>query len=338
MPFSRFPRMRFAHLPTPLEQLDRFSEMLGGPRILIKRDDCTGLAFGGNKARKLEFLIADAVENGADTVITAGGLQSNHVRQTAAAANKAGLACHLVLQRYVDWKDRAYLESGNLLLDSMLGATVHFCAPDASRDDEMRRLGQSLSADGASPYIIPGGGANRIGGLGYAYAAGELLVQAKEMLIDIGYVVLPSSSGSSQGGLIAGFKLQSSDVQVLGIDVDVPGLGVAQQVAAIARGTCELLGLDGEGAAELVHVVDGYGGDGYGYPTDKMIEACQLMATLEGVVLDPVYSGKAMAGLIDMIRRGELRSDRAVVFIHTGGLPGVFAYPSLFPRVAPEHI
>lgn len=338
MPISQFPRLHLAHLPTPLEPLDRFSEMLGGPGIFIKRDDCTGLAFGGNKTRKLEFLIADAVEKHADTMITAGGLQSNHVRQTAAAANKVGLACHLVLQRYVDWKDRAYLESGNLLLDSMLGATMHFCAPHASRDIEMKKLGQSLSAEGASPYIIPGGGANRIGGLGYAHAAVELLAQAKEMSIEIGHVVLASSSGSSQGGLIAGFKVQSSDVQVIGIDVDVPGPAVAQQVAAIARGTCELLGFDVEDEAELVQVVDGYGGNGYGYPTDKMIEACHLMATLEGIILDPVYSGKAMAGLIDLIRRGELRSDRAVVFIHTGGLPGVFAYPSLFPRVAPEHI
>jgi 1-aminocyclopropane-1-carboxylate deaminase/D-cysteine desulfhydrase-like pyridoxal-dependent ACC family enzyme len=202
--FERFPRVRLAHLPTPLEPLARLTEALGGPPILIKRDDCTGLAFGGNKTRKLEFLLADARTAGADTVITAGGLQSNHVRQTAAAANRLGLASHLVLQRYHDWPDAAYLESGNLLLDALLGARIHVAPPDQPRDQVMARLAERLSAEGAQPYVIPAGGSNAVGGLGYAAAAGEILNQAATIGIDVGAVVFATASGGTQGGLMAG--------------------------------------------------------------------------------------------------------------------------------------
>ena len=333
MRFPDFPRFPLAHLPTPLEPLDRLSEELGGPRIFIKRDDCTGLALGGNKTRKLEFLIADALSAHADTVITAGGLQSNHVRQTTAAANKAGLACHLVLQRKVDWNDAAYDESGNLLLDSLLGAVPHLCPPDATREAEMDRVAQELSDAGAAPYVIPVGGANAIGGLGYAAAAGELLGQAGALGVEFGHVVLGSGTGSTQGGLLAGLAFQGSSLNVLGVNVEAASPELAVKVANVASSTAALLQLPETDLSSRVAINGDYGGEAYGVPTDAMVEALHLVARLEGVVLDPVYSGKAFSGLIDLVRRGHFSSDTPICFLHTGGAPGAFAYPSLFKRL-----
>jgi L-cysteate sulfo-lyase len=335
---SRFPRLRFAHLPTPLEPLERLSGELGGPPVFVKRDDATGLAFGGNKTRKLEFLLADAREAGADTVITAGGLQSNHVRQTAAAANRHGFACHLVLQRYLDWPDPAYLASGNLLLDGLLGAEVHIAPPEQSRDEVMARLAERLAAEGARPYVIPAGGSNAIGGLGYAAAAGEILDQAEGLGVDVGAVVFATASGGTQGGLIAGFALEEAAVEVVGINVDVKDPALADKVARVAAGTADLLGLGAAAVAGKVEIADGYGGEAYGVPTPEMQETLRRLARREGLVLDPVYTGKAMAGLIGLVRQGRFDGSRAVVFIHTGGLPGLFAYPSLFPPDLPPGV
>ncbi len=335
MQFPEFPKFPLAHLPTPLEPLDRLSEALGGPRIFIKRDDCTGLALGGNKTRKLEYLIADALKAGADTVITAGGLQSNHVRQTAAAANKAGLACHLVLQRKVAWGDAAYDESGNLLLDSLLGAVPHLCPADATREAEMGRVEQELKDAGANPYVIPVGGANAIGGLGYAAAAGELLDQAEGLGVAFGHVVLGSGTGSTQGGLLAGLALHNSSLKVLGMNVEAPSPDLAHKVADVAASTAELLQLADADLSARVSVNGDYGGEAYGIPTEKMVEALHLAARTEGIVLDPVYTGKAFSGLIDLVRTGAFPADEPVVFIHTGGAPGAFAYPSLFDRLLP---
>ncbi len=335
---QQFPRVRLGHLPTPLEPLERLSGELGGPPLFVKRDDCTGLAFGGNKTRKLEFLFADALEAGADTVITAGGLQSNHARQTAAAANKLGLACHLVLQRYVDRNDPAYLESGNLLLDGLLGAELHFPPPDQARDDVMARLAEALRTEGAKPYVIPAGGSNAIGGLGYAAAAGEILAQAETLGCEVGAIVSATASGGTQGGLVAGLASLDAAVEVVGINVDVLDETLAGKVAAVAEGTAALLGLDDADLAARVVIVDEYGGAGYGLPTQAMQEAVRLLARLEGLILDPVYTGKAMAGQIDLVRQGRFDPSRAVVFVHTGGLPGLFAYPSLFPGAAPRDV
>jgi D-cysteine desulfhydrase family pyridoxal phosphate-dependent enzyme len=338
MALSQFPRVRLAHLPTPLEPLARLSAELGGPPIYIKRDDCTGLAFGGNKTRKLEFLLADARTAGADTVITAGGLQSNHVRQTAAAANRLGLACHLVLQRYLDWPDAAYLESGNLLLDGLLGARIHVAPPDQPRDQVMARLAEDLSARGARPYIIPAGGSNAVGGLGYAAAAGEILDQAETLGIDVGAVVFATASGGTQGGLMAGFALRKAAVEVIGINVDVKDPELTDKVARVAEGTAGLLGPGDRARAGKAVIEDGYGGEAYGLPTPEMLDTLRLLARLEGLILDPVYTGKAMAGLIGLHRQGRFDGDRAVVFLHTGGLPLLFAYPSLFPTGLPSDV
>jgi L-cysteate sulfo-lyase len=335
---SRLPRVRLAHLPTPLEPLERLSADLGGPPLFVKRDDMTGLAFGGNKTRKLEFLLADAKTTDADTVITAGGLQSNHVRQTAAAANRAGLACHLVLQRYLDWPDAAYLESGNLLLDGLLGARIHIAPPDRPRDEVMARLAERLTAEGARPYVIPAGGSNPVGGLGYAAAAGEILDQAEGLGIDVGAVVFATASGGTQGGLIAGFALRKAAVEVVGINVDVTDAALADKIRRVAAGTAGLLGLGEAAVAGKVVIADGYGGEAYGVPTPEMQESLRLLARREGLVLDPVYTGKAMAGLIGLARQGRFGASRAVVFIHTGGLPGLFAYPSLFPPGLPPGV
>lgn len=329
-PFDAFPRVRLAHLPTPLEPLARLGEALGGPPILIKRDDCTGLACGGNKTRKLEFLLAGALEGGADTVITAGGLQSNHVRQTAAAANRLGLACHLVLQRTVDWREPAYLESGNLLLDGLLGAELHVPPPAAARDAAMAALAARLRGNGLRPYVIPGGGSNAIGGLGYAVAAGEILDQGAAIGLDLGTIVTASASGGTQGGLIAGLAARGANVEAVGINADVGDGALAGKIAAIAGETAALIGAALPDPAASVTLIDGYGGAGYGLPTDEMLEALRLLARLEGLILDPVYTGKAMAGLIGHVKEGRFDSGRAVVFLHTGGTPGLFAYPSLF--------
>jgi L-cysteate sulfo-lyase len=335
MDLSRFARLRLGHLPTPLEPLKRLSAELGGPPVFVKRDDATGLAFGGNKTRKLEFLLGDALRAGADTVITAGGLQSNHVRQSAAAANRQGLACHLVLQRYLDWPDAAYVESGNLLLDGLLGARIHVAPPERSRDDEMAGLAARLAAEGVRPYVIPAGGSNAVGGLGYAAAAGEILDQGEALGIEIGAVVFATASGGTQGGLIAGFALAGATVEVVGINVDVKDGGLADKVARVAAGTADLLGLAAAPMADRVEIVDGYGGEAYGVPSPEMQETLRLLARREGLILDPVYTGKAMAGLIALVREGRFAPDKAVVFIHTGGLPGLFAYPSLFPPDVP---
>ena len=328
MDLQQFPRVRLGHLPTPLEPLERLSRELGGPLLLVKRDDCTGLAFGGNKTRKLEFLFADALEAGADAVITAGGLQSNHVRQTAAAANKLGLACHLVLQRYVDRDDPAYLESGNLLLDGLLGAELHFPPPEVSRDDVMARLAEDLRAKGAKPYVIPAGGSNAIGGLGYAAAAGEILAQAEALGCEVGGIVFATASGGTQGGLVAGLASLDAGVEVVGVNVDVLDEALAGKIAAVANGTAALLGLDDVDLAARVTIVDEYGGDGYGLPTPAMQEAVRRLARLEGLILDPVYTGKAMAGLIDLVGQGRFDPSRAVVFMHTSPLLMTKSLPS----------
>lgn len=326
---ARFPRFSLAHLPTALEPLDRLREQFGGPRLFIKRDDCTGLALGGNKTRKLEFLIADALAQRATAIVTEGGLQSNHVRQSAAAAAKAGLACHLVLDHAVPIATELYRGNGNLMLDYLLGAEVHLCDPGESRASRIARLMATLREKGETPYHIPTGGSNAIGALGYAGAMLELLAQAQERDVTIDHVVVASGSGGTQAGLVAGAALAEDAVSVIGVDIDDDPAPLLAEVQAVAAAAATKLGLK-DIAAERFTLAGGFASPGYGQPNDGMIEAVGLLARREGIVLDPVYTGKAMAGLIAWLRAGRFGADETVVFLHTGGAPGLFAYANYF--------
>ena len=333
MQLSRFPRLRVAHLPTPLEPLHRISASLGGPNLWIKRDDCTGLATGGNKTRKLEFLMADALERGADCVITLGATQSNHARQTAAFAAKLDLRCHLLIRDLGAEHDDHYRHNGNVLLDELHGATITLADADADMDAELAQLIERLVDDGMTPYVIPGGGSNEIGALGYVDAAAELLSQANDRALPIDHVILATGSAGTQAGLVVGLEAMNTSVSALGISVSTTKHEQEEKVLDLCRRTTEYMGLDGDLVAKDNVVVDSnYIGDGYGLPTEQMVEAVTMMARLEGVLLDPVYTGKAFAGLIDLIREGHFDPGENVVFLHTGGSAGLFAYPGVFGR------
>ncbi len=324
--FKRFP---LAHLPTPLAPLERLSARLGGPRLMIKRDDCTGLAFGGNKTRKLEFLVADAIQQGANRLVTEGGLQSNSVRQTVAAAIRAGLKCTLILNENVDWHEPAYRESGNLMLDRLLGADIVFCEKDTPRADVYPCVMEELRRAGETPYFIPTGGSNAIGSLGYAQCAFELIEQAEAQNLTIDHVVFASASGGTQGGFLAGLRAARSTIRCHGIDVEGDEPAVRGLVTAIAAETGALLGLGGHDDSDVI-IHGGYAAPAYGMPNDGMRAAVQLLARTEAILLDPVYSGKGMAGMLGLIEKGTFAADETVVFIHTGGTPGLFGYTSLF--------
>jgi L-cysteate sulfo-lyase len=329
MHLARHPRVRLAHLPTPLEPLDRLSEHLGGPRIWVKRDDCTGLATGGNKTRKLEFLLGDARAQGADVVLTVGAVQSNHARQTAAACAKVGLDCELLLRRKVPHPDPALYEaSGNALIDRLVGAPIHWFPGDADLHAEAAAYAEQLRRQGRRPYVIPSGGSNAVGALGYVDAALELVRQADALDVAIDHLVTASSSAGTQAGLVVGLTGSRAGIPVLGVSTGETEQELVDSVFSLASETAGSLGIDG---IERRHVVatDAYVGEGYGIPTDAMIEAVQTTARLEGILLDPVYSGKAMAGLFDLARRGALGAGN-VVFLHTGGTAGLFAENRLF--------
>lgn len=324
--FARFP---LAHLPTPLEPLEALTAALGGPRILVKRDDCTGLALGGNKTRKLEYLVADALDQGATALVSEGGLQSNHVRQTAAAAARAGLRCALALDNTVGWPDPNYQSNGNLFLDHLLGAAVHRCEEGETRADRARIVMDELAAAGERPYHIPTGGSNAIGGLGYARCALELLDQAEAADLSIDHVVLASGSGGTQGGFLAGLRAAGGGPRCHGVDIDKDPGAVRDKVETVAAGTGALLGVT-DARDDDIEIVEGFAAPGYGQPNPAMIEAVTLLARTEGLLLDPVYAGKAMSGLIAMIREGRFDKDDTVVFVHTGGMPALFAYTGVF--------
>jgi L-cysteate sulfo-lyase len=334
MHLSRFARIRFAHLPTPLEPLERLSAHLGGPRVWIKRDDCTGLSSGGNKTRKLEFLMADALAQDADTVITQGATQSNHVRQTAAIAARLGLGCHALLEDRTGSRDSAYTANGNVLLDRLHGAHLSVHPGGSDMNAAMAALAADLAAEGKRPYIIPGGGSNEIGALGYVDAALELLTQSHERGLRIDAVVHATGSAGTQAGLVAGFRGANTGIPVLGIGVRAPRMQQEEAVYALARRTAAKLGVVDAVRREHVEANCDYVGAGYGVPTEGMREALSLLARLEGLLLDPVYSGKGMAGLIDLIRRGRFKAGENVVFVHTGGSAALFGYPHLFDAIA----
>ncbi|WP_413616285.1 D-cysteine desulfhydrase [Halomonas cupida] len=330
MHLARFPRIRFGHLPTPLEPMDNLSRLLGGPRIWIKRDDCTGLSTGGNKTRKLEFLMADALEKGADTVITQGATQSNHARQTVAAACKLGLDCHILLEDRTGSPDPAYNYNGNVLLDQLHGATVSKRSGGSDMAVEMEHLADRLKGEGKTTYIIPGGGSNEIGALGYVNAALEILTQANDLGLQIDHLIHATGSAGTQAGLVTGLAACNAGIPVLGIGVRAPKEKQEANVFALAQKTEAKLGLPETVAREGVVANCDYVGDGYGIPTDSMVEAVTLLARHEGILLDPVYSGKGMAGLIDLIRKGYFKKEQNVVFLHTGGSVALFGYPEVF--------
>lgn len=325
---EQFDRIDLAHLPTPLEPLDRLSEELGGPRIWMKRDDCTGLATGGNKTRKLEYLLADAQRLGADTIITFGAIQSNHARQTAAACAKRGIDCHLILARKVNWQHPDYDRLGNVLLDRLVGATLHIVEVDEVAD-RYRKLMRNLESTGQRPYVIPTGGSNAIGALGYARCALELLDQTRAQDIDLTTIFHASSSAGTQSGLLLGFALADFAIDVQGVNVSEPDpLAIAQDIVKITGAAHEQWDLPEIDDASI-HVDHRYLGEGYGFPTEATVSAVKLVAELEGIVLDTVYSGKAMSGLIDQIVLGDLHG-QDVVFIHTGGVASLPVYDTLF--------
>ncbi len=327
---ARAPRIRCAHLPTPLEPMERLSAHLGGPKIWVKRDDCTGLATGGNKARKLEYLIGEALEQGADTVITQGAVQSNHARQTAAVAARHGLDCHLLFEHRVADPDHEYVSSGNVLLDRLLGAQISEFPANTDMAAAMETLAASLRQDGKTPYIIPGGGSNPVGACGYVSAALELLDQADRAQLRISAIVHATGSAGTQAGLVAGLHGAGREVPVLGIGVRSPREKQEEMVYDLACRTVAKLGVATALARERVHANCSYVGSGYGVPTEGMCEAVRLLAQLEGILLDPVYSGKGMAGLIDLVRKGAFGPDEDVVFVHTGGSAALFGYRTAF--------
>jgi D-cysteine desulfhydrase family pyridoxal phosphate-dependent enzyme len=326
---ARFPRTRFATLPTPLEDAPRFSAALGGPRVLIKRDDLTGLALGGNKTRKLEWLIGDARAQKADCVITVGAGQSNHCRQTAAAAARAGLECYLLLTPPFHGEGQ-----GNLLLDDLLGARiVRVDSREANaRDVALERLVERLRAEGRRPYWIPGGGSNAVGALGYVLCAIEMADQLAGLGVQARRVYCSSGSAGTQSGLLVGARGTNADYEVIGVSPGSKSGDVEPRVAQVSNDTASLLKLNETFTAADVVVDDAYTGPAYGTLTPECVEAVRLLARTEGILLDPVYTGKAMAALIDHARRGFISSGDTVVFVHTGGTPALFAYADELAR------
>jgi len=329
---ARFPRRHFAHLPTPLEPMARLTAVLGGPTLYIKRDDCTGLATGGNKTRKLEFLIADALVQGADTLITQGATQSNHVRQTAAAAARFGLKCEVLLERRVTTQGENYEMTGNVLLDDLFGAHREFRPKGVDMNAEAEKHAERVRERGGRPYVIPGGGSNRIGALGYVDCAMELVTQANQRDLRIDWIVHATGSTGTQAGLVAGLEAMHSGLKVYGVSVSAAKSRQEEAVFALVQEVAESLGM--RAAIDRSRVIaDGdYVGPGYGIPTEAMVEALRLVAHTEGILLDPVYSGKAMAGLIGRVRAGFFNPKETVVFLHTGGSASLFAYQALFAR------
>lgn len=331
MHLARFPRLHLAHLPTPLEPMPRLSKELGA-EIWIKRDDCTGMSSGGNKTRKLEFLMAEAEAQGADIVMTQGATQSNHARQTAACAARLGIGCHVLLEDRTGYGDQNYNMNGNVLLDHLHGATTEKYPGGHDMPGEMERAADAKRADGKKVYVIPGGGSNPVGALGYANCALEMVNQANELGLRIDRIVHATGSSGTQAGLVAGLKAMSAQIPLLGIGTRAPRPKQEQMVYDLALKTAELMGTPAPDRSDVVANTD-YVGEGYGLPTESGLEAIRMFAELEGILLDPVYSAKGAAGLIDLIRKGEIGCDgERIVFLHTGGSVGLFGYDWAFER------
>lgn len=323
--FTRFARTNLCHHPTPIEEMPRLSELLGGPRLFIKRDDCTGLATGGNKTRKLEFLVGEALRDGADMLITQGAVQSNHVRQTAAAACKVDMKCHVLLERRVPDRDVSYETTGNVLLDALFGATHEFRPAGLDMNAEAIAVTEQFRNDGHRPYFIPGGGSNPTGALGYVNCAQEIADFCRSGGDHFDWLVMATGSTGTQAGLVAGFHAIKFDLPVMGVSVRQPHDRQVSAVHKLTVATLETLGAETIDVGKIL-VDDAYVGEGYGIPAPSTIEAIHLAARMEGILLDPVYSAKGMAGLIGMVRQGFFKPTDTVLFLHTGGATALFAY------------
>jgi 1-aminocyclopropane-1-carboxylate deaminase len=334
MPLSDFPRYPLLFGPSPVHPLERLSEHLGGPRIWAKREDCnSGLAFGGNKTRKLEYLVPDALAQGADTLVSIGGVQSNHTRQVAAVAAKVGLKARLVQERWVDWPDPVTDKVGNILLSRIMGADVRLdpAGFGIGFKPSWEQALEDVRRDGGVPYPIPAGASDhRLGGLGFVGWAEEVARQESELGVFFDTVVVCSVTGSTQAGMIAGFAGQDRPRRVLGIDASAKLAETHAQVAKIARATADLIGLGRELRDDEIEVLPGWAGDHYGVPMRSTIEAITLTGRLEGMIIDPVYEGKSMAGLVDLVRSGEIGPESTVLYAHLGGQPALNAYSGAF--------
>lgn len=321
MGLTHFQRFRIATLPTPLQHLPRLSQQLGGPQLYIKRDDLTGLAFGGNKTRKLEYLVADACAKGATHLITAGGIQSNHVRQTSAAARLAGMQAELVLQCPVTDPE----PQGNYLIDRLLDARCHIIPADGDVNQGMEDLAIKLREAGQVPYVIPVGGSSPVGALGYVSAMLELNEQLWDQGIPATHLYHAGGSGGTQAGIVLGARLYGGEYDVCGVAVSGTSEQKIERASELVNETAALLGVANPVTSDDLRVDDSQVGEGYGIPTEATLEAMKLLAMSEAILLDPVYTGKAFAGMIADIRNGALTDDHTVVFLHSGGTPALFA-------------
>ncbi len=330
MNLDRFPRHPLLFGPSPVHPLERLTEHLGGARLWAKRDDCnSGLAYGGNKTRKLEYLVADALAKGCDTLVSIGGVQSNHTRQVAAAAAKTGMKAVLVQESWVDWPDVVYDRVGNIQLSRLMGADVRLV--DAGFGIGFKESWEQAIADireaGGTPYAIPAGASDHeLGGLGFANWAQEVAAQEAELGVFFDTIVVCSVTGSTQAGMIAGFAGQERERRVIGIDGSARPAETHEQVARIARATAELIGLGRELRDDEIVLDDRYHAGIYGIPDETTLAAMRTAGALEGMITDPVYEGKSMAGMIDLVRRGEIGRDSTVLYAHLGGQPALSAY------------
>ena len=329
--FERYPLL-FG--PSPIHPLDRLTAHLGGARVWAKREDCnSGLAFGGNKTRKLEYLVPDALEQGADTLVSIGGVQSNHTRQVAAVAASCGLKAVLVQESWVDWPDSVNDKVGNILLSRIMGADVRLVDEGfgIGIKNSWEQALEEVRAEGGTPYAIPAGASDhRLGGLGFANWAYEVQQQEAELGLFFDTIIVCSVTGSTHAGMIAGFAGQDRPRRVIGIDASARIAETRAQVEKIARNTAELIGLGRDLRDDEITVLEGWAGDFYGIPVRSTLDAIRLTGRLEGMIIDPVYEGKSMAGLIDLVRSGRIGTDSTVLYAHLGGQPALNAYSGLF--------
>jgi 1-aminocyclopropane-1-carboxylate deaminase len=334
MALSDFPRYPLTFGPSPVHPLERLTAHLGGASIWAKREDCSsGLAYGGNKTRKLEYIVPDALAQGADTLVSIGGYQSNHTRQVAAVAAHLGLDCVLVQEKWVDWPDALNDRVGNIMLSRIMGAEVRLDAAGfgIGFKESWEQALDDVRERGGTPYAIPAGASDhRLGGLGFAHWAEEVAQQEAELGVFFDTIVVCSVTGSTHAGMIAGFAGQDRPRRVIGIDASAKIDETRDQVARIARSTAELIGLGRELRDDEITVLEGWAGDLYGIPVQSTLDAIRLTGQLEGVIIDPVYEGKSMAGLIDLVRNGDIAQDSTVLYAHLGGQPALNAYAALF--------
>ena len=324
---EKFERIKLGHFPTPIEPLKNISTYLGGPNIFIKRDDCTGLATGGNKTRKLEFLMPDAIKNKAEVVVTVGAVQSNHARQTAAACALMGLKCLIILEQRLKDPPDSYMNSGNVFLDKLFGAEVKICPKNENIFEYLEKIIENIKSKGTKVYFIPGGGSNPIGALGYVECFNEIIKENNKY--NFSQIVHATGSAGTQAGLLAGKKYFNSNISINGICVRYDKATQEKKVYGEAKKTCEKLQCNILEKSEVL-VYDEYIGPGYGEPTEGMIEATKLLAKKEAILLDPVYSGKGFAGLIGLIRNKKFTKNDNILFIHTGGAVSLSAYEWAF--------